>query len=275
VLYVTAETFTNEMVAAIRTHATDDFRARYRQVDVLLVDDVQFMAGKTKTEEEFYHTFNAIFARGGQIVIASNQSPRRLENLDDRLRSRFEGGLMADIQSPQFETRLAILRSKSQAQGATLPDEVAGLLARPATENVRELEGMLTQLIARATLSQQPITLALAEQVLNQSSDQPRRRTTNLDRILEATATYHQLSLDDLLSKRRTKDIVRARQIAMYLAREETEASYPQIGRALGGRNHSTVVYGYQKIAGQVEEDPDLRQHVSDLRRQIYLFSKD
>ena len=269
VLYTTAEAFTNELVSAIRAHTTDELRARYRSVDVLLVDDIQFLAGKSSSEEEFYHTFNAVFSRGGQIVVAGQQHPRQLDKLDDRLRSRFEGGLLADIQAPELDTRLTILRVKSTAQGATLPDDVAGVLARHATDNVRELEGLMTQVIARATLTKQSLSTTLAEQVLNINSMQPRRRATNIAQVLEATATYHQLSMDDLLSKRRTKAVVRARQIAMYLAREETDASLPQIGEALGGRNHSTVLYGYQKIAKCVEADEALRREVSDIRRKL------
>ncbi len=274
VLYTTAEAFTNELVSAIRTHTTEDLRARYRGVAVLLVDDIHFLAGKSSSEEEFYHTFNAIFSQGGQIVVAGQQHPRQLDKLDDRLRSRLEGGLLADIQAPELETRLAILHAKSNAQGMPLPDDVAGLLARHATDNVRELEGLLTQVTARATLTKQSVSVALTEQVLNINSTQPRRhRVTDLAQILAVTATYHQLSLDEMLSKRRTKEVVRARQIAMYLAREETEASFPQIGAALGGRNHSTVLHGYQKIAKNVEDDETLRREVSDIRRQLHLFS--
>ena len=270
VIYVTAEAFTNELVMAIRARTTAEFRERYRSVDVLLMDDIQFMAGKDSTEEEFYHTFNAIINRGGQVVVAGNRLPHAMSGLDERLRTRFEGGLIADIQAPELETRIAILDMKSAAQGTRLPYEVASLLASHITTNVRELEGALTQILARATFSRQPLTVALAQHVLGKSSA-PSRRTTNLDQVLEATATYHQLSLDDLISKRRTKEIVRARHIAIYLAREETDASLPQIGDALGGRDHSTILHGYQKIAEEVEMDDDLRSEVSAIRRQLYL----
>ena len=272
VLYVTAEMFTNDTVAAIRGHTTEELRARYRTADVLLVDDIQFIAGKTSTEEEFYHTFNAIVGHGGQIVLAGNQSPNQMTKLDDRLRSRFEGGLMADIQTPEVETRLAILRIKSTARGTALPEDVASILAHHATQNVRELEGLLTQILARATLTGQPLTVALAEQVVNRSTPQPHRHAVDLNDVLEATATYHQLSLDDLMSKRRTKDVVRARQIAMYLARELTEASFPQIGAAMGGRNHTTVLHGYQKIADTLGSDQTLQHDLSDLRRKIQMY---
>lgn len=272
-VYLTAEEFTNELVTAIKTHKTDVMRARYRTVDVLLLDDIQFLAGKTSSEEEFYHTFNTLLSQGKQIVIASNQHPRQLKNMDDRIRSRLCGGLLADIQAPEVKTRLAILKTKSTARGTALPDEVAGVLARHAADNVRELEGLLTQVLARAALTGQPLTVTLAEQVVNKNSPQPinHHRAPEIADVLQATATYHQLSLDDLLSKRRTKDVVRARQIAMYLAREETSASLPQIGAALGGRNHSTVLYGYRKIAKSVETDSALREEVSAIRRQLSL----
>lgn len=273
VLYVTAESFTNEMVAAIRGKTMDEFRSLYRTVDVLLVDDAQFLAGKTSTEEEFYHTFNAIFSRGGQIALASDVHPRSITALDERLRSRFEGGLLADIQTPEYDTRRRIVKAKSAAQAVALPDDIAELMARHETDSVRELEGLLNQVLARTKLTQEPLTLALAQAVLDKNSAQPQpaRRAASIDQVLQATAKYHQLSMDDLLSKRRTKAVVRARQIAMYLAREETDASFPQIGAALGGRNHSTVLHGYQKIAGEVDLDDDLRRELSDIRRQLHM----
>ena len=274
-LVITGEEFTNTLVAAIKTHTTESLRERYRSVDVLLIDDIQFLAGKTSSEEEFYHTFNTLFSQGKQIVVTCNQHPRQISTLDDRVRSRLAGGLLADLQAPEQETRLTILTTKSAARGTALPVEVAGVLAQQPIENVRELEGLLTQLLARATLTSQPLSVALAEQVISRQTSAPvARRATNIRDVLQATATYHQLSLDDLLSKRRTKEVVRARQIAMYLAREETDASLPEIGAAIGGRNHSTVLYGYQKIAKSVEADASLRHEVSEIRRQLTLLPK-
>ncbi|MGQ9851044.1 MAG: chromosomal replication initiator protein DnaA [Aggregatilineaceae bacterium] len=273
--YVTAEEFTNELVTAIKSHSTEALRERYRQLDVFLLDDIQFLAGKTSSEEEFFHTFNALFSLGKQIVVSCNQHPRQLTELDDRLQSRLAGGLLADLQVPEEETRRAILKAKSSARGMPLPDEVAVTLAQHAATNVRELEGLVTQVLARAALTGQPLNAALAEQVISRHSvTPPTRRAPNLADVLQATATYHQLSLDDLLSKRRTKEVVRARQIAMYLAREETDASLPEIGAALGGRNHSTVLYGYQKIAKSVDLDPSLRREVSEIRRQLTLLPR-
>lgn len=274
VAYVTGESFVNELVSAIRTHSMEDFRARYRTVDLLLVDDIHFLAGKAASEAEFDHTFNTIFSRNGQIVVTGDRLPRDITALDERVRSRLEGGLVADLQAPEFDTRLKILERKSASQGRLLPEDVARTLAHHPITNIREMNGMLTQVIARATLTKQPLTVDLACQSINRTSPQPtiKRRRTNLDEILEAAATYHQLSLDDLLSKRRTTDVVRARHVAIYLAREETESSLSEIGKALGGRNHSTILHGYKKIADEVEADADLRQEVNSIREQLFLF---
>jgi chromosomal replication initiator protein len=297
VLIVTAETFTNELLSAIRSHKTEDMRERYRGVDLLLLDDFQFIAGKASTEEEFYHTLNAILGQGGQVVLTCNQHPGTMDRLDERLRSRLLGGLLVDVQQPEPATRLSILHLKAEQQGVILPDPVAQVLAYQATTNVRELEGLLTQVLARATLTGQALTTGLAQQVVGQhvgasqsaavhppagvpQSSGPvapplpprRRRSAHLSEVLAATANYHQLSLDDLLSKRRTKEIVRARQIAMYLAREETDASLPEIGDVFGGRTHTTVLHGYEKIAASIEADPELRQEVDRIRRQLYSF---
>lgn len=270
VIYTTAEAFTNDLVASIRAKTMEAFRAKYRGAQVLLIDDFEFIAGKTSTEEEFFHTFNAVYANQGQIVVACDGQPRDIAGLDVRLRARLEGGLLADLQAPDYETRLKIVCSKAGAQGVSLPDEVAGALAKHEAGNVREIEGLLLQVTARATLGKQPLTEALVAQALQRTAATPARRKTNVSDILKATATYHQLSMDDLLSKRRTKEVVRARHIAMYLAREETEASLPQIGEALGGRNHSTVLHGYQKIAEEIGADETLRQELNNIRQQLY-----
>lgn len=275
VVMVTAEAFTNDMVASIRSHTMAEFRERYRSVDVLLVDDIQFIAGKTSTEEEFYHVFNTLISQNSQIVVTCNMHPRRLSSLDERLRSRFEGGLLADIQPPEESTRLAILKTKATAQGMPLPDDVAQILAASETSNVRELEGLLTQVLARTALTREPLNADLAYRVLgkSQAARQPShpatRKGAGLKQVLAATATYHQMSMDDLLSKSRTKEVVRARQVAMYLAREETDSSLPQIGEALG-RNHSTILHGYKKIASEIPLDDALRHELSAIRRQLY-----
>ncbi len=276
VVYITAEAFTNELVESIRAQKTEDFRARYRSIDLLLLDDIQFMAGKTATEEEFYHTFNAICSQGGQIGVVCNQHPRQIGRLDERIRSRLEGGLLVDIQPPEFETRFEIVTAKASAQGIMIPAEVASVLAHYDTANIRELEGLLNQVLARVLLSHEPLTMALARHIIEKNcgpTSTPRARRSGLTDVFEATATYHQLSLDDLLGKSRAKKVVRARHIAMYLAREETDATLPQIGDALGGRDHSTILHGCQKIADEMNDS--LRRELSAIRNQLHLFSND
>ncbi len=277
VLYVTAEAFTNETVAAIRGRKTEALRRRYRHVDVLLVDDLEFMIGKKHTEEEFFHTFNTITGKGGQVVVTLSKRPRDLRKLDERLRSRLEGGLVVDLQAPSQATREAILHAKARAQQTTLPPEVARLLAENLTGNIRELEGALNQVLARVALTGQELTTELVRQTLGLQAQmralQAAKEPPSIQRVLEATATYYQLSLDDLLSKRRTQKVARARQIAMYLAREETQASLPKIGAALGGRNHSTILYGYKKVAQKLPNDNALQQDIAAIRKQLALFS--
>ena len=211
------------------------------------------------------------------MVVTLNKRPRALSKLDERLRSRLEGGLVVDLQAPPQSTREAILRAKARAQQATLPDEVVHLLAEKSTGSIRELEGALNQVLARASLTGQPLTDELARQVLGLQTQAQAVRAAkeppSIKRVLEATATYYQLSLDELLSKRRTQKIARARQVAMYLAREETQASLPKIGEALGGRNHSTILYGYKKIAQKLPEDVALQQDLAAIRQQLTLFS--
>jgi chromosomal replication initiator protein len=277
VVYVTAETFTNDLVESIRDKKMDAFRARYRDADTLLVDDIQFLAGKTGTEEEFYHTFNAVTSQGGQIVVTCNQHPRQIGKLDDRVRARLEGGLLADLQPPDAETRLAILQAKSVAQGHPLPPDVARLLAAHETASVREVEGLLTQMLARVALTKERLTLALAEQVLIQNgADIPptlrAMRKPRLEDLLEKTAHYYQLSPGDLLGKSRAQNIARARHVVMYLAREETGDSLAKIGESLGGRSHSTVCYGHKKIAASLADDAALQREINNIRRQLNLF---
>lgn len=283
VLYTTSEQFMNNLVEAIRGKTTSDFRDFYRGVDVLLVDDVQFMAGKDSTQEEFFHTFNALREQGKQVVLASDRRPQSIKGLDDRLRSRFEWGLLVEILVPSYETRLAILNDKSEMRGHTLPHEVAHLVATHTYNSIRDLEGTLTQVLAYKTLMGNHLTIEVAERILaekrgdNQlmSSAKPRdaiavKRQINVNDVLQATARYYQLSLDDILCKRRTKDITYIRQLAIYLAREETTASWPEIGDAFGGRNHSTMVHGYKKVMEEMETNSDLRREVEDVRKHIH-----
>jgi len=268
VIYVSSEEFTNDLVNAIRTHTTDAFRDKYRNADLLLVDDIQFIAGKESTQEEFFHTFNALRDTGHQIVLSSDRPPRAMVTLEERLRSRFEWGLIVDIQPPDFETRLAILQEKAEHLNVEVPNEVLELIANNVEHNVRELEGALNQVIAVVRLTGQPLTLETTRSALNNLL--PKRQELSSEEIINAVATYYHLTKEDLQGTRRSRRIALPRQIAMYLMREETEASYPQIGANLGGRDHTTILYGYERIRAQIEQDTQLRREILALKSQLY-----
>jgi chromosomal replication initiator protein len=246
VLYVSSEEFTNDMINAIRTHTNQAFREKYRSADVLLVDDIQFIAGKESTQEEFFHTFNTLHGQDKQIIVSSDRPPKSLVTLDERLRSRFEWGLTADIQPPDLETRLAILRSKAERSGRQVPHEILEGVARRVQSNIRELEGALNRILAFADLSGTPLTPQLVEVALVDLL--PQRRNISPRRILEAVASYEGIAVDDLIGQNRSAKIAIPRQIAMYLLREINDISFPQIGELLGGRDHTTVMYGIKKI---------------------------
>jgi chromosomal replication initiator protein len=268
VLYVSSETFTNDLINSIRNHTTEEFRERYRNIDVLLIDDIQFIAGKESTQEEFFHTFNTLHSASKQIVISSDRAPKAILTLEERLRSRFEWGLIADIQPPDLETRIAILRFKAEQQAMPVPDEVIDLIAHRVQSNIRELEGALNQVIAHASLMRCALTVEAATNALQDFGPAP--GSLSVDKIIEVVAQFYNLETKVLLGRRRSKDIVTARQMAMYLAREETSASLPQIGRALGGRDHTTVLHGYGKIQAQVEEDDRLRREMLAIKELLY-----
>jgi chromosomal replication initiator protein len=268
VLYVSSETFTNDLINSIRNHTTEEFRERYRNIDVLLVDDIQFIAGKESTQEEFFHTFNTLHSANKQIVISSDRAPKAILTLEERLCSRFEWGLIADIQPPDLETRIAILRFKAEQQAMPVPDEVIDLIANRIQSNIRELEGALNRVIAYASLMRCPLMVEVAINALQDFGPAP--GSLSIDQIIEAVAQFYKLETEDLLGRRRSKDIVTARQMAMYLAREETDASLPKIGRALGGRDHTTVLHGYEKIRALVEEDDRLRREMLAIRELLY-----
>ena len=268
VMYVTSETFTNDLINAIRNKANEEFRERYRNADFLLVDDIQFIAGKESTQEEFFHTFNALHSARRQIVISSDRPPQAIPTLEERLASRFEWGLIADIQPPDLETRIAILRFKSECRKAQVPNEVIELIARQMQNNIRELEGGLNRVIAYAALVRVPVTLDLARDAL--SNLIARQEQLTVEDILNAVAQHYNLSVTDLLGRSRHKEVAMARQVAMYLAREETGASLPKIGQALGGRDHTTVLYGSDKISNQIETDDALRRDLIAIRERMY-----
>ena len=268
VLYVSSEEFTNDLINSIRNHTTEHFRDKYRTIDILLVDDIQFIAGKESTQEEFFHTFNTLHAANKQIVISSDRPPKAILTLEERLRSRFEGGLIADIQPPDLETRIAILRFKAEAQPLSVPDEVIDLIAHRVLSNVRELEGALNRVVAYAKLTGRPLTLEVASVALRDLL--PRRESISLEQILEAVASFYGVKVEDLKGRRRSKELVRPRQMAMYLMREEVKASLPQIGEALGGRDHTTVLYGHRKICDQIERDEGLRRELLAIKERLY-----
>jgi chromosomal replication initiator protein len=270
VAYATSEKFTNEFINSIRAQKGEDFRERYRRIDVLLIDDIQFIAGKEGTQEEFFHTFNAIHEEGKQIVISSDRPPKAITQLEDRLRSRFEWGLIADISTPDLETRIAILRAKAEAQNVAVPPPVIDFLAQRIVSNIRELEGALTRIVAYAALQASPVTTQLAQEVLQNILYNPQRKTLSPERIAETVARYYGVPLEQLKGRARDKQVVLPRQIAMYLMREETEAPLLRIGEVLGGRDHSTVLHGCEKIEREMAEDDEFRRDVGALREMLY-----
>ncbi len=268
VLYVSSEEFTNGLITSIRTHTTQVFREKYRRMDVLLIDDIQFIAGKESTQEEFFHTFNALHGQDKQLVISSDRPPKALVTLEERLRSRFEWGLTADIQPPDFETRVAILRSKAERAGYSLPDDIMDLIARRVQSNIRELEGALTRIVAFADLSGLPLTPQLVDSALVDLL--PHRNEVQPDDILKAVSVSFGVPMDRILGRDRSREVALPRQIAMYLLREEANASLPQIGEALGGRDHTTVMYACDKVADLLERDDRLRRQVIEIREHIF-----
>ncbi len=270
VLYVSSEKFTNDLINAIRESTNEEFRNRYRHIDILLIDDIQFIAGKESTQEEFFHTFNALHGSGKQIVISSDRPPRAILTLSDRLRSRFEGGLIADIQPPDLETRIAILRAKGESQQIPVPTEVTDYVARQVVSNIRELEGALNRVIAYAMLNQKPLTVEVAAQALNDLALNTRRRTITATRIIETVAGFYNMEIDELKAKSRTRDVVLPRQVAMFIIREETDTSLTDIGAEFGNRDHTTVMHACTKIERDMDRDNQLRQAVLTIRQMLH-----
>ena len=266
VVYVTAERFTNEIIDAIRQRTTNEFRARYRAVDMLLVDDVQFIAGKDSTEEEFFHTFNTLHESDRQIVLTSDRVPLAMHHLHDRLRSRFQWGLLADIQSPDFEHRLEILRAKAVAVRAAVPEDVLVSLARPECASIRELEGALNRVIAQAHMLNQPLDARLVSRLYAQLEDGAHDRSLDAEEVIAAVARHYHLSIRELAGKTREHAVAWARQVAMYLLREETPASLLQIGQHLGGRDHTTVRHGYDRVGKALAQDERVRSDIAAIR---------
>jgi chromosomal replication initiator protein len=268
--YVSSESFMNDLIHAIRQQKTDEFRNRYRTIDILMIDDIQFIAGKESTQEEFFHTFNALHQAGKQVIISSDRPPKSIPTLHDRLRSRFEGGLIADLQPPDVEMREAIIAEKGRALGQEVPSEVVQYIARKVESNIRELEGALNKIIALANIYQRPMTTELAVQALTDQAIEQRRKEITPDQIIDTVIEFYGISRAEISGKGRRKDLVRPRQIAMYLIREEAGASLVEIGNALGGRDHSTVVHGIEKIETALDADQRLRDEIIDIRERLY-----
>ncbi|MCX7694519.1 MAG: chromosomal replication initiator protein DnaA [Caloramator sp.] len=270
VVYVSSEKFTNELINSIKDDKNVEFRNKYRNVDVLLIDDIQFIAGKERTQEEFFHTFNALYEANKQIIISSDRPPKEIPTLEDRLRSRFEWGLIADIQPPDFETRIAILKKKADMENLQVPNEVMVYIANKIQSNIRELEGALIRIVAFASLSNKEISVELATDVLKDIISNKNNKQITVELIQDVVASYYNLRIDDFKSKRRTKNVAYPRQIAMYLARKLTDLSLPKIGEEFGGRDHTTVIHAYEKISEDLEKDDALKETIDELIKKIH-----
>ncbi len=267
VLYVSSETFTNDLINAIRNQTTPEFRRVYREVDVLLIDDIQFIGGKEATQEEFFHTFNHLYGANKQIVMSSDRHPRGIPTLEERVRSRFEGGMITDIQPPDLEMRIAILRTKADALGVAVPSEVLDFIAHKVQSNIRELEGALTRILGYARLMNAALSVDLATNVLQ---DIVRQQPITAEQVLSVVADYYHVDLADLTGRSRSKENVLPRQMAMYLLREETGASLPQIGDVVGGRDHTTVMYAHEKMTEEIETNDTRRRETLAIRERLY-----
>jgi len=269
VLYISSEKFTNELINSIRDGNPEAFRQKYRNIDVLLVDDIQFLSKKEHTQEEFFHTFNTLHDANKHIIISSDRHPREIQTLEDRLRSRFEWGLITDIQAPDLETRIAILKKKALLENLNVPNDVMVYIASRIDNNIRELEGALTRVVAYASLNHQPVTTDLVAEALKNVFPANKSKEITLEVIQEIVASYFKIRIDDLNAKKRTHNLAFPRQIAMYLCRELTDTSLPQIGSCFGGRDHTTVIHAYEKIGQQRNEDSKLDHTIKELIQRI------
>jgi chromosomal replication initiator protein len=270
VLYVTSEKFTNELIEAIQKKTTTQFREKYRSIDILLIDDIQFIVGKESTQEEFFHTFNTLHEAKKQIIISSDRPPKEMLTLEDRLRSRFEHGLMADIQSPDYETRMAILKKKEELDGLRIEDEeVLKYIATNIKSNIRELEGALTKIVAFSRLKKRELNLALAEEALKDIIYPNEKRVITTELIVDIVAEHYNITPSEIYSKDKSRNVSYPRQIVMYLCRKLTDISVTDIGKALGNRDHSTVLHGFDKISSDIEKDPSLNNTIDVLIKKI------
>ncbi|WP_113672971.1 chromosomal replication initiator protein DnaA [Vallitalea guaymasensis] len=269
VLYVSSEKFTNELINSIRDDKNEEFRQKYRNIDVLLVDDIQFIAGKERTQEEFFHTFNTLYEAKKQIIISSDRPPKEIKTLEERLRSRFEWGLIADIQPPDFETRMAILQKRAELEHLNLPNDVIQYVATNIKSNIRELEGGINKIIAYSTLVHKDLTKELAEDALKDLITPEKDKEITPEFILEIVAEHYNLNPADIVSKKRPREIAYPRQIVMYLSRTLTDLSLPKIGQILGKRDHTTIIHGYEKISKDIQKDSALKNTIEILTKKI------
>ncbi|MBM7561005.1 chromosomal replication initiator protein DnaA [Fusibacter tunisiensis] len=269
VFYVSSEKFTNELINSIKDDKNEEFRNKYRTVDVLLVDDIQFIAGKERTQEEFFHTFNALYEANKQIIVSSDRPPKEIPTLEDRLRSRFEMGLITDIQAPDFETRIAILRKKSERDKVDIPSEVFEFIATKIKSNIRELEGALNRVVAYATLTKKEVDITLVNEALKDIFSSAQARKVDVTLIKLTVAEYFNMKVDEFDSKKRTRQIAYPRQIAMYLSRELTDLSLPKIGEEFGGRDHTTVIHACEKINNEIKSDYEMKNKIDNIIKEI------
>jgi chromosomal replication initiator protein len=269
VVYVSSEKFTNELINSIKDDKNEEFRSKYRNVDVLLIDDIQFIGGKERTQEEFFHTFNTLHEASKQIILSSDRPPKEIPTLEDRLRSRFEWGLIADIQAPDFETRIAILKKKADVENLNIPNEVMVYIATQIKSNIRELEGALIRIVAYSSLTNKEISVELASEALKDIISSRNARQITIELIQDIVSSYYGLKIEDFKSSRRTRNVAFPRQIAMYLSRKLTDTSLPKIGEEFGGRDHTTVIHAYEKISQNLKKDDSLLATVAELTKKI------
>lgn len=269
ILYTSSEKFTNEIINSIYNKNTEAFRKKYRNIDCLIIDDIQFLKGKEQTQVEFFHTFNELYDSNKQIIISSDRLPKEIETLEDRMRSRFEWGLIADIQPPDLETRIAILRQKAANDKIELPNEVLTLLATSITSNIREIEGVYTKVVAYSSLMNVPVTLEITKKILDDMGNVVQIKQITFQSITQAVAEHYHIKIDELFNKKRTQNIAYPRQIAMYLCRELADMSYPRIGELFGGRDHTTVIHAYEKISNKSKTDSKLQKDLNTLKEML------
>lgn len=265
VLYISSEKFTNEIVNSIYNKTTEAFRKKYRNIDCLIIDDIQFLKGKEQTQVEFFHTFNTLYEANKQIIISSDRKPKEIETLEDRLRTRFESGLTADIQPPDLETRMAILRKKAASDNITLPSDVITLIAASISTNIREIEGAYTKIVAYSSLMNIPITIEIAQKILKEMGNKVQAKQITFENITQAVASHYNIKIEELFNKKRTQNIAYPRQIAMYLCRELADLSYPRIGELFGGRDHTTVIHAFEKISKNRKTDTALQNDLNTI----------